>query len=187
MSLRMTIATGAAAVGLIMGVGCNISTCEEGSDCDGDWDKDHENVAEETEKCTVYCGRVSVCGGHQAGDFDGCVSSCEKRFEALPDETARICACAEWSSCSDVNEGRCSEEPSGSGGSASCPGGCNTGSGGSSSSAGSSSGGTASSGGAASGGSGAGGEAGANPGIPCTGDCDCAGGTICIAGYCTAP
>jgi hypothetical protein len=127
--------------------GCEISNCEKGAFC-GDGN-DGAGSHEEHEQCIAYCGRVSVCGGSQADDFDECVEGCEDRFEVLPELTAELCRCAEWSTCEDVNEGRCSDPDTGGSGGSSAGG---------SSAGGSSAGGAHLTGGSSAGGSSAGGS-----------------------------
>jgi hypothetical protein len=187
--------------------GCNITTCEEGADCDGkDHDGDSDDNDDEHEQCVSYCGRLSVCGAPQARDFEACVEACEERFEVLPERTAELCACAEQSRCEDVIDGRCTEPGTGgqggSGGSSyggstsqgGAPGNGGSSSGGSPSNGGSNSsggsytnGGSNSSGGSSSGtgGSDAGGAGGEDPGIACTCSCQCPSGQSCVSGYCT--
>jgi hypothetical protein len=192
--------------------GCEISNCEKGAFC-GDGN-DGAGSREEHEQCIAYCGRVSVCGGSQADDFDECVEGCEDRFEVLPELTAELCRCAEWSTCEDVNEGRCSDpDTGGSGGSSaggssaggSSAGGSSAGgsSAGGSSAGDSSAGGSSSSGGSSAGGSpSTGGSGGAQcptggtssggtdaggaggEGAACDCDCDCTAPQTCVEGYC---
>jgi len=176
MSIRISIAALVTFAALAGGAGCNISHCEGGADCSPDGsDEKGQGDVDRGQICSEYCARVSICGGSQAHDFSGCVEACEARFEVLPEETERLCACAAWSSCGDVIEGRCSEDPQGGGGTTASGG--TTGSGGAPSSGG----------GSGAGGTGSGGEAGSSTGTPCSGDCDCAAGTSCVDGYCIAP
>jgi len=182
--------------------GCEISNCEKGAFC-GDGNAG-AGSREEHEQCIAYCGRVSVCGGAQADDFDECVEGCEDRFEVLPEATAELCRCAEQSTCEDVNEGRCSDPDTGGSGGSSA-GGSSTGgahatggssaggsSAGGSSAGGSSAGGAPSTGGSggaqcptggtSSGGTDAGGAGG--EGAACSCDCDCTAPQTCVEGYC---
>jgi hypothetical protein len=201
---------------LLASSGCDIETCEEGASCafseTGDAPKAPD--ADDHEQCLRYCVRVSVCGGSQADDIDECVEECETRFDVARTETAELCACAEWSSCEDVREGRCSDGGGGRGGTSSRGGSSAGGSsnqggssaggapaGGSSNQGGSSAGGApaggSSAGGASNqGGSSAGGSASCTGGTssgggaggegPCTCDCDCAAEERCVEGVCTA-
>jgi hypothetical protein len=173
MTIRtILVCVSTAAVALFAAAACEINNCEEGASCD-DWRGSDSRRAE----CTNYCARLSVCGAAQGRDFDECIDACQDRYERLPEETHRLCACADASSCGDVTEGRCSQ-PSGSGGTCnSCgSGGSPTGNGGSSNG----SGGSPATGGV---GSGTGGD---SPGPVCQAACDCPASQNCVAGLCVA-
>src|SRR5690606_6566884 len=115
MTVRAAVVCLAAFVALGVGSGCEIHSCEEGAICH---DEGRSRDGKKIEKmCVEYCGRLSICGAPQAEDFDDCVEACLDRFEYLPEQTRKLCECAEWSSCKDVTEGRCSDEPSGGRGS----------------------------------------------------------------------
>ena len=159
MTIRTILVCLSAAVStLFAAAACEIHNCEEGALCNEDWKDPDAHRAE----CTMYCGRLSVCGAAQARNFDDCLDACQERYQRLPEETRYLCACAERSSCGDVTEGRCSE-PSGSGGS------CNS----------------CGNGGAPSGNGGAspamGGE---TSGATCEAACDCPATQNCVAGHC---
>jgi hypothetical protein len=190
--------------------GCEIENCERGAHC-GDGEE-HDGVDDdEREQCENYCVRVSICGGPGADDLDECIEACEVRFDILPKQTAELCACAEWSSCEDVNNGRCSDPGTGGSGGSSTGGSSTGGSsnqggstasggtaqggapaqGGAASTGGSPAGGSSSTGGSATcqGGSSSGGESGGAAGEgsgACTCDCDCSSGERCVEGLCTA-
>ena len=174
------VSLSAAIVAMFATVACEIHTCEEGATChDGEWGGDQVHS-----ECTSYCGRLSVCGAEQAHDFDKCVDSCQDRYERLPDETHRLCACAPASSCADVIEGRCSPpNPNGGGSGGSCTSCSSGGSPNGSPNGGAPAGGASyASGGSSSpsGGSASGGE----PGVSCQASCDCPSGQSCVSGHC---
>ncbi len=194
MSIRVIIAATFAGV-FATGAGCDNTHCEEGAVClDGE-----ETEELRADECLMYCARLSTCDAPQADDFERCVKHCQKRFREAPRETAELCACAEWSRCEDLVQGRCSPHP-GAGGSGGQGAGGHGGqaSGGT---AGSTCGGTAGSGGAgaAGGTSGSGANAGTGPdagvagsagtGSPpaCTRDCDCPLPDFCRGGVCVPP
>jgi hypothetical protein len=98
---------------LFSGTGCNNTNCEQGAYCvDGEGTAKRDSGRE----CQMFCGRLAACGAPHADDFEACVADCDARFESTPEEAAVMCACAEWSSCDDIEHGRCSEPPRGSGG-----------------------------------------------------------------------
>jgi hypothetical protein len=186
---------------LFSGSGCNNTRCEEGAYC-----VDGEGTAQRGggRECQMFCGRLAACGAPQADDFEACVADCDARFESTPEETAVMCACAEWSSCDDIKHGRCSEPPHGSGGASGSGGdggasgsGATTGgasgsngSGGTGGTAGvAGAGGTGAAGTNGASGTGAtatGGAGGSEP-ITCGRDCDCPLPDVCVGGYCVAP
>jgi uncharacterized membrane protein YgcG len=163
MSIRVSIVSVGFVCALFSGSGCNIETCEEGAVCGDDSKKDHG----EDKQCAVYCARVTICDPN-AVEFNDCVDTCESGFESDPEATAQLCACAEWSTCSDIVGGHCSAKP---------------GTGGTSGSGGSATGGT-SAGGTSAGGTGAGGSGATDAGTACAHDCDCPAGENCVSGYC---
>jgi hypothetical protein len=190
MSFKGRIEVLAGIFALFAGAGCDIRHCEGAAKCDDMDDLDRPG-RDEHPQCISYCGRINLCGGPRGEDIEGCISACEERFRLLPDETAALCACAPQSSCSDVNEGRCSAPPgpggSSSGGASSGTGGVASGSGGNPPAAGgaSSMGGTSSSGGTGTGAAGgAPVDAGPASGTPCVRDCDCPATETCIGGFC---
>jgi hypothetical protein len=172
MSIRI-IGASLFVLALFSGTGCNNTNCEQGAYCvDGEPAPKRDGGRE----CLMLCGQLALCGAPQAEDFNACVADCDARFESDPEETAMLCACAEWSSCEDITNNRCSDRPHGSGGS---------GSGGASGASGSgASGGTAGAVGSA--GTGAAGTGGTGP-ITCGRDCDCPLPDVCVGGYCVAP
>jgi hypothetical protein len=189
MSRNKLLGVGMGLIVFFAGSGCEIHTCEEGAKCagrDDELDLRGNEPGDQQVQCIGYCARVNVCGGPRADDLDACVAACRGRFSVLPEETAKLCACAAHSSCSDVVEGRCSERPTsaggstGAGGDTSGAGGVPTGAGGSVSPGAGGSSSTVpdagSSGGQSSGGSGA----------ECSRDCDCPAPENCVAGFCTA-
>jgi len=188
MSLKGRIEVMAGILAFFAAAGCEIRNCEHVANCE-DPGSEKRGGRDEHVQCVAYCGRINVCGGPRADDFDGCVSACEERFRALPEETAALCSCATYSMCSDVNEGRCSAAPPDPSGGA---GGVSSGSGGDSSSAGGitsagggySTGGTPSTGGTSSGTGAAGTVVDAGAGTPCAHDCDCPAYETCISGVC---
>ncbi|MGC4094019.1 MAG: hypothetical protein QM756_40140 [Polyangiaceae bacterium] len=178
--------------GLLAAAGCEIHNCEEGSTCGDDVDDSDSR----TRECTSYCGRLSVCGAAQALDFGRCIDSCRDRYSRLPEETHKLCACAESSSCADVTEGRCSD-PSGSGGSCNaCGSGGTPGNGGAQTYGGSAAGGASNaSGGASSSGTGGSVSSGTGGGSnetggastgSCQAACDCPANYNCVSGHCVA-
>ncbi|MFZ5893712.1 MAG: hypothetical protein ACOY0T_21805 [Myxococcota bacterium] len=189
MTIRTIVVSLSAVVATLFAASaCEIHNCEHGATCnEDDWEDDDHQHAE----CTSYCGRLSVCGAEQAGDFGKCVDSCRERYKRLPEETHRLCACAEASSCNDVIEGRCSQ-PQGSGGNCnSCGSGGNTNANGGAPVAGTNSGnGGTTNGGSNSGSGGATGGtnngSGGNLGTPCNAACDCPVDYSCVSGYCVA-
>jgi hypothetical protein len=160
MGIRVAVVSLAVVCALFTGSGCNIEHCEEGSTCKGD-DDDSWNEGGGKE-CTMFCARLTLCGEVGSG-FQACVDECEASFQSDPQGQATLCACAEWSSCEDLSERKCSPKPSGSGGS-----------------------GGGSGGNAAGGASGSGGGAGSagSPGTPCAHDCDCPANEYCVGGLC---
>ncbi|HEY6555678.1 MAG TPA: hypothetical protein VI072_00335 [Polyangiaceae bacterium] len=188
MSMRVILI--AAFAGLfVAGSGCDNTHCEEGAVC-----LDGEEVSGVREdECLMYCARLSTCGAPQAEDFGRCAEQCEKRFKEAPQETAELCACAEWSRCSDLVEGRCSPHPGAGGSSGQATGGT----GGTGGYAAGGTGGHAAGGGA--GGAGSGGSAGAlsdagaagsggtSSEASCTRDCDCPLPDFCRGGVCVPP
>jgi hypothetical protein len=190
--------SGATVVWFALAVGgCTIETCEQGAVCDkGDDSPDlpelggESNVSshDATEQCLGYCDRLSVCGAPQAENFDACVSACKVRFENVPEQTARLCACIPRSRCDDVVEGRCSDDSGTGGTSGSTGAGGSPNSGGSSSTGGSSSAGSHASGGTAtidthssSGGSQSTGGSGTNGGASGSGAAPAEAGSSCGA------
>ncbi len=178
----------ASAIGLIGGVALAASACNI---------ENHESFGSDDEGlCVSYCARLSACGAKQADDIEDCIDACEDRFDHAYDYQRELCACSEWSSCEDLEDGRCSSEhpepvPVPVGGSSSAGG--STSSGGAGSSTGGSTaptgscgdGGASGSGGAAAGGGGVGGEApDLPPPTPCVRDCDCLITEWCVDGYC---
>ena len=185
---------------LLSGSGCNNTNCEQGAYC-GDGEPQLKRPG--GRECLMLCGQLALCDAPQARDFNACVADCEVRFESEPEETAMLCACAEWSSCEDITKNRCSDRPHGTGGSSgsgasggssgagATSGGASgaSGSAGTAGAAGSGGTGAAGSGGtgtAGSGGSGAAGTGGSGP-ITCGRDCDCPLPDVCVGGYCVAP
>ncbi|HMJ15790.1 MAG TPA: hypothetical protein VK524_30450 [Polyangiaceae bacterium] len=175
MSIRVIVV--AALTGFFaFGSGCDNTHCEEGAVClDGE-----ETESLRGRECLMYCARLGTCGAAQADDFDQCTKDCEKSFQKAPQATARLCACAEWSACEDVVEGRCSSPSSGTGGAPNGTGGAPNGTGG-----GCTRGCTAGASGAGgsptdAGVSGSSGDAARS----CTRDCDCPLSDLCRGGYC---
>jgi len=164
---------------LFSGAACNNTHCEEGAYCmDGKPRPDHAG-----RECLLLCGKLSACGAAEAADFDGCVADCEQRFESEPQTTAVLCACAEWSSCEDLSNRRCSDLPGpGNGGAAGAGG--NGGAGGSTAGG---SGGAGGTGGTAGSGGSSAGTAGTGSLLPCGRDCDCPLPDVCVDGVCVAP
>jgi len=188
MSIRI-IGASLFVLALFSGSGCNNTNCEDGAYC-VDGERTDKRPGRE---CVMLCGRLALCDAPQAQDFNACVADCDGRFESDPEQTAMLCACAEWSSCEDITRNRCSEPPPGSGGSS---GSANSsgaagasgsdGSAGASASGGTGAGGSGGTGTTGTGGTGAAGTGGAAP-IACGRDCDCPLPDVCVGGYCVAP
>ncbi len=186
----------ASAIGLLASAALAASACNI---------ENHEGLSSHDEGlCGSYCARLSACGASQADDIEACIDACEDRFEYAHDYQRDLCECSEWSSCEDLEQGRCSSEnpepvPVPVGGSTSVGGGTSSGSAGSSTGGSTSpgpcgEGGAPSSGGqggagGASGGGGQGGQGGQAPNLPpptpCVRDCDCALTEWCVDGYCS--
>ncbi len=168
---------------LFSGSGCNNTNCQDGAYC-GDGKRAPEHAGRE---CLMLCGRLALCDAPEAQDFNACVADCDARFESEPEQTAMLCACAEWSSCEDLSRKRCSQPP-GSGGSAGVGGASGSGGTGAAGSGGTGAAGSGGTGAAGSGGSSAGtvGSGGSGP-IACGRDCDCPLPDVCVGGYCVAP
>lgn len=195
MSIRVIVAASFAGL-FASGAGCDNTHCEEGAVClDGE-----ETESRRADECLMYCARLSTCEAPQAEDFERCVNRCEKRFHEAPRETAELCACAEWSRCEDLAEGRCSPHPGASGSGGQGAGGSSgQGAGGSAGHTagghgGSSCGGAGGAGGAGGTGGSAGapldgGVAGSAGGSPpsCARDCDCPLPNFCRGGVCVPP
>ncbi|HEV8245217.1 MAG TPA: hypothetical protein VGP93_05590 [Polyangiaceae bacterium] len=176
--------------------GCNIESCD--GDCG-------ISAPSSGATCETYCGRLDVCSSGQGTDFDGCVNTCETRLEEAHDYQATLCACASWSSCADLEQGRCSPSDDGSagstahGGSSSSAGGSTNASGGRESGGATDDGGEpgtcscdASGGAPEAGSGGASAEAGMSAGgaagqAPCDSNCECMAGQYCDQGYCRVP
>jgi hypothetical protein len=188
---------------LLSGAGCNNTKCEQGAYC-VDGEGEPKRPARE---CLMLCGQLALCDAPQAEDFNACVTDCDARFESEPEETAKLCACAEWSSCEDITKNRCSDRPphasggasgTGAGGSSGTSGGTagavGTGGAGAAGSAGTGAAGTGGTGAAGTGGTGAAGTGGTGAAgtggsgpISCGRDCDCPLPDVCVNGYCAAP
>jgi hypothetical protein len=204
MSIRI-IGASLFVLALFSGTGCNNTNCEQGAYCVDDEPPLKRPGGRE---CLMLCGQLALCAAPQADDFNACVADCDARFESEPEETAMLCACAEWSSCEDITRNRCSDRPHGSGGSGSGgasgasgsgasggtagavgsagTGAAGTGGTGAAGSGGTGAAGTGGTGAAGSGGTGAAGTGGTGP-ITCGRDCDCPLPDVCVGGYCVAP
>jgi hypothetical protein len=186
MSIRI-VGASLCVLALFSGAACHNTNCEQGAYC-----VDGEPAPKRAgRECLLYCGKVGACGGDEAQDYDACVADCEARFESEPEETAVLCACAEWSSCDDVKQRRCSALPNpNTGGAAGTGGNASGGAAGSSGGAagsGGAGGATTDGGPAGSGGTAGSGSGGTTSTIPCGRDCDCPLPDVCVAGFCTAP